>query len=114
MLKIYHNPRCAKSRDGLKYLEKQGCDFEVVHYLDDPITQEDFARILMKLNLKPSELVRTQEELFRRELKGKYFTDEEWIKIILDNPKLLVRPIVEGRYKAVVAIPAERIDGVMG
>ena len=68
----------------------------------------------MKLNLRPSQAVRTQDEIFRKELKGKVFTDDEWIKIILQNPSLLQRPIVEGRYKAVIAVPAERSEEVVG
>ena len=66
----------------------------------------------MKLNLKPSQVVRIQEELYRKELKGKAFSDEEWMRIIVQNPRLLQRPIVEGKYKAVIAIPAERIEEV--
>jgi arsenate reductase (glutaredoxin) len=109
MIKIYHNPRCAKSRDGLNYLREKGISCDVIHYFDNPLTAEDLKRILMKLNLKPFQVVRTQEEMYRKELKGRKFTDEEWITIIVQNPKLLQRPIIEGRYKAVVAVPAERV-----
>ncbi len=112
MLTIYHNPRCAKSREGLNYLREHGFAFEVVAYLENPLTANDLKRILMKLNLKPVQVIRTQEELFRKELKGRTFTDEEWIDLIVSNPKLLQRPIVEGRYKAVVAVPAERAGEV--
>jgi len=112
MLTIYHNPRCAKSREGLNYLREHGFTFVVVEYLENPLTANDLKRILMKLNLKPVQVIRTQEELFRKELKGRTFTDEEWIDLIVSNPKLLQRPIVEGRYKAVVAVPAERAEEV--
>lgn len=64
----------------------------------------------MKLNLKPSQIVREQEELYRKELKGMAFSDEEWIDIIVQNPRLLQRPVVEGKYRAVIAIPAERVE----
>ncbi len=110
MLTIYHNPRCAKSREGLNYLREHGFACEVVEYLDNPLTAGDLKRILMKLNLKPVQVIRTQEELYRKELKGKTFTDEEWIDLIVGNPKLLQRPLVEGKYKAVIAIPASRIQ----
>lgn len=110
MLIIYHNPRCARSREGLNYLREHGFPFEVVEYLENPLTANDLKRILMKLNLKPVQVIRTQEELFRKELKGRSFTDEEWIEIILEHPKLLLRPIVENHYKAVIAIPASRIQ----
>jgi len=113
MLTIYHNPRCAKSREGLNYLRKSGFKFDVVQYLNNPLGEEDLKRILMKLNLKPCQVIRTKEDIYRKELKGKTFTDDEWITIILQNPRLLQRPIVEGKYKAVIALPAERVEEVM-
>jgi arsenate reductase (glutaredoxin) len=113
MLTIYHNPRCAKSREGLNYLKEHGFAFEVVQYLDNPLKADDLKRILMKLNLKPFQVVRTQEDLYRKELKGKTFTDDEWITILLQNPRLLQRPIVEGKYRAVIAIHAEKINEIV-
>ena len=59
---------------------------------------------------KPRELVRTQEEYFRTDLKGLNLNDEEWIKVMVENPKLIHRPIVEGKYKAVLGDPVENID----
>lgn len=114
MLTIYHNPRCAKSREGLNYLTEHGYTFDVIRYLDAPLKAEDLKRLLMKLNLKPFQVIRTREELYKKELKGKVFTDEEWISIILQSPRLLQRPIVEGKYKAVIAIPPERIEEMRG
>lgn len=64
----------------------------------------------MKLNQKPSEIVRTQEEVYKKQLKGKEFSDDEWIRILLENPKLIHRPIIEGEYKAVIGNPPENID----
>jgi arsenate reductase (glutaredoxin) len=98
----------------LHYLKEQAIEFRVVHYLDEPLTADDLKRIIMKLNRKPFQVIRTQEEMYRKELRGKSFTDDEWIDIIIQNPKLLQRPIVEGKYRAVVAVPAERIREVMG
>jgi arsenate reductase (glutaredoxin) len=109
-IKIYHNSRCRKSRAGLEYLGAKTKDFEVIEYLKTSITEEELRDILMKLNKKPSEIVRTQEEVYKKELKGKNFTDDEWIKILLENPKLIQRPIVVGKYKAVIAQPPEELD----
>lgn len=81
--------------------------------MEDPLTEETVKTLFMKLNLSPSKAVRTQEEIFRKELKGKIFTNEEWYTIIRQNPGLLQRPIVEGRYKAVIAVPPERIEEVI-
>jgi arsenate reductase (glutaredoxin) len=110
MVKISHNSRCSKSRAGLKYLEGKGVDFKIREYLKEPFTHEEINNLLSKLNKKPFDIVRTQEEMFRKELKGKRFTDEEWIGILIENPKLIQRPIVEKEYRAVLAQPPEKID----
>ena len=110
MIKIYHNPRCKKSRAGLQHLEKKGEAFEVVEYLKAPIDEKELGDVLVKLNLKPQDLVRTQEELYKKELRGKQFTDAEWIKLLVENPKLIQRPIVVKGYKAVWAEPPEEMD----
>ncbi|HAQ64660.1 MAG TPA: arsenate reductase [Bacteroidales bacterium] len=107
MLKIYHNPRCRKSRAGLEYVQSKTESFEVVDYLNKPLTAAELEVLIMKLGIKPAELVRTQEEYFKQNLKGKQFNDHEWIKILAENPKLIRRPIVESKYKAVVADPPE-------
>lgn len=112
MLKIYHNPKCRKSRDGLEYLKGKTNDLEIIEYLKKGLTKDDLKEILLKSNLKPIDLIRKQEDIFKKELKGKNFTDEEWITIILENPKLLQRPIVVGKHKAVLAQPAEKAGEV--
>jgi len=110
MIKIYHNPQCKKSRAGLDYLKNKGIEFEIVEYIKNPVSHKDLEKLLVKLNLKAEDMVRTQEEYYRKSLKGKKFSEYEWIRIILENPKLLKRPIVEGSYKAVWADPVENID----
>ena len=113
MLTIYHNTKCKKSREGLDYLKSRTDSIRIREYLRDPLTSDELDEILLKSGLKPADLVRKQEEVFRKELKGKNFTDVEWKRIILENQKLLVRPIVVGKYKAVLAQPAEKIKEVM-
>ena len=110
MYTIYHNPRCKKSRAGLRYVTEKNMDFQVREYLKEPLTEAELTALVMKLHIKPVELVRTQEEIFRKELKGLNLNDEEWIKVMVENPKLIHRPIVEGKYKAVVGDPPENID----
>jgi arsenate reductase len=112
MYTIYHNPRCSKSRKGLDYLKNKTSEVEVVEYLKEPFNQESFKKVLMKLNKKPFDMVRTQEEVFKKEFKGKNFTDEEWIKIMVENPKLINRPIVVKENKAVWGNPVEEIDAL--
>lgn len=110
MIKIYHNPRCRKSREGLEYLRSKGTDFEIREYLKDPFTEAELNDTLVKLNCKPVEIIRTQEEIYKKQFKNKNFTDEEWITILVENPKLIQRPIVVKDYKAVLAQPPENID----
>lgn len=110
MYTIYHNPRCKKSRAGLQYLSEKNMEFQVREYLKDPLSEAELSALVMKLHVKPVELVRTQEEVYRKELKGLDMNDEEWIKVLVENPKLIHRPIVEGKYKAVVGDPLENLD----
>ena len=110
MIKIFHNPRCSKSRAGLEYLKTKTADFEIIDYLKTGLNKEALQQIIQRLNVKPVELVRTQEDYFKQQLKGKIFSDEEWIQIIVENPKLLKRPIIVNKYKAVWADPADLTD----
>lgn len=114
MITIYHNPKCRKSREGLQYLEDKGLEFTVVEYLRNPFTREELKQVLAKLNMSPLQIVRTHEDEFKAKLKGKNFTDEEWITILLENPKLIQRPIVVSNTKAVLAHPAEEIERLLG
>lgn len=110
MFTIYHNPRCSKSRAGLAYLEAKGVEFQVIDYLKNPLSKKKLKDLLMKMNLKPIEIVRTQEDLYKSDFKNKNFTDDEWISILIENPKLIQRPIVAKNNKAVLAQPPENIE----
>jgi arsenate reductase (glutaredoxin) len=113
MITIYHNPKCRKSRSGLEYLKEKGVEFSVVEYLKNPLTREQLKDLLMKLNMRPFEIIRHQEEVFQEKFRGKNFTDEEWITILLENPKLIHRPIVVRDHKAILAQPADEIDRLL-
>ena len=110
MITIYHNPRCKKSRAGLEFLKTKTEDFTVVEYLKTPLTKDQLTTLLMKLNKSPQEMIRTQEVVYKQNFKGKNFTEEEWVKIMLENPKLIKRPIVVKENKAVWGDPAENIN----
>lgn len=110
MYTIYHNPRCKKSRAGLQYLMEHNMKFQIREYLKDPLSEAELTALVMKLHVKPKELVRTQEEVYRKELKRLDLNDNEWIKVLVENPKLIHRPIVEGKYKAVIGDPVENIN----
>ena len=66
MIKIYHNPRCRKSREGLQLLEKSGKEFEIVKYLENVPTEEELNVIIKKLDIAPIQLVRKMEKIWNR------------------------------------------------
>ena len=112
MLKIYHNPRCSKSRAGLKYLQDNHIDHEVEKYLDNPPSPEKLQNLLDKMGKKPMEIIRTQEQVYKTEFKGKDMTDEDWLKALSEHPRLLKRPIIESEDQAVLAQPPEEIEKI--
>lgn len=94
----------------IQYLEDSNKEFEVVEYLKDAPTKEDLQSVLAKLGMSAEELLRKNEAVFKENFKGKSFSQDEWVEIMLSNPKLIERPIVILSDKAVVARPTERID----
>ena len=111
MITIYHNPRCKKSRAGLEYLSGKTSEFETRQYLkDDAFTVESLKEVLQILGKSPMEMIRKQEDVFKKEIKGKEFSDEELIRKMVENPKLIHRPIIIKDAKAVWGDPAEEID----
>ena len=112
-MKIYHNPRCRKSREGIKYLESKKINFEVIDYIKNNLSSEQIRNILKKLKLKPIELVRKNEAIWKEKYKAKDFTDDQLIKILSNEPKLIERPIIVYEKLAVIGRPAENIDKLL-
>ena len=109
MYTIYHNPRCRKSREALALLENTDQSVEIRQYLKEPPTIEELEQLLSKLQLRPMEIVRKSEAIYRDQYKGKDFTDDEWIAILAKHPILIERPIVVQDQKAVLGRPIENI-----
>lgn len=113
MLTIYHNPRCSKSREGVQFLEENNIDFQMVKYLNEPLSESELKEIIGKLGIKPIELVRTKEEIWKKNYKDKSLTDDEIIKAMHENPRLIERPIVVNGDKAVIARPFSLIKNIL-
>lgn len=111
-MKIYHNPRCSKSRAGLKYLEENGYKIDVKNYLKDGITPDEIKDIMKKTGMPAIDLVRTHEDLYKKEYKGKVLSDDEWVEILAAQPRLLQRPIVINGKKGILAQPPEQIEKI--
>ena len=108
-MKIYHNPRCSKSRQTLQLIKDSGTDVEIVEYLKEIPSTEELEMILMKLNLKPKDIIRKGEAVYKEKFKNSNFNDDEWIKIMLEYPKLIERPIVIRGNRAVLGRPPENV-----
>ena len=109
MIKIYHNSRCSKSRCGLEILEQSGKPFEIVKYLDDTLSAKAIKDIIKLLGIKPIDLVRKNEVIWKEKFKNKTLTDTEIINVMAENPKLIERPIIINGNKAVIGRPPELI-----
>lgn len=113
MIKIYHNPRCSKSRQGLAILEESGKAYEIVKYLENEVDVEQLKAIISKLGIKPIDLVRKNEAIWKSNYKGKSLSDKEIIDAMVTNPKLIERPIVVNKNNAVVGRPPEIILNII-
>lgn len=113
MTKIYHNPRCRKSRETLQILEERVKDIEIIKYLENPPSQKELSELIRLLGISPMELVRTNEQIWKEKFKGKDFSDSDLIKIMVENPKLIERPIVVNNGKAVLGRPPESVKGIL-
>jgi len=109
MITIYYNPQCSKCRQTLALLqEKTDEEIKIVEYLKTPPSIEELKVILKKLNVNIQEMIRKGENEFQ-EFKGKEFSNNEWLKILHDHPRLIQRSIVVKNGKAVIARPPENV-----
>ena len=108
-IKIYHNQRCTKSRQTLALLEKETIDFKIIEYLKHPLSFDEIKEIIEKLAIKPIDLVRKNEQIWKNNYKGKEMTDVEIIKVMEGNPKLIERPIVINEKQGIIGRPPEKV-----
>ena len=113
MLKIYHNPRCRKSREGLELLEKSGKEFEIIKYLETVPTKQELRDLINCLAITPEKLIRKNEAIWKENYKGKSLSDEEIIDAMISSPKLIERPIVVNGSKAAIGRPIENIAAIL-
>jgi arsenate reductase (glutaredoxin) len=109
MISIYHNKRCAKSREAYSFLESVGEEVQVIDYLNHPPDRATLKSLLKKLNISAKELVRVKEKVFQDEYKGKTMSEEDYINAMLKHPVLIERPIVVKGNSAVIGRPFERV-----
>ena len=106
--KIFHNPRCSKSRQALQILHDKNCDIEIIHYLEIDLDVSLIKDILHKLSLKPRDILRTSEQDYKdNNLKADDFSDDDLIDYMIKYPKLIERPIIINGDIAVLGRPPE-------
>ncbi len=113
MTTLYHNPRCSKSREALHLLEEEGETIEIIKYLENPPSHQELKQIIELLGIGPIELVRTQENDWKENYKGKNLTDEEIIDAMIENPKLIERPIAIKGTHAVIGRPPKKVLDIL-
>ncbi|MCF6213077.1 MAG: arsenate reductase (glutaredoxin) [Flavobacteriaceae bacterium] len=112
-MKIYHNSRCSKSRQGLEILIDLHKNFELIDYLKNPPTKSELKNILKLLAYKPLELVRKNEAIWKEKFKGRDLSDGAIVQAMIDFPKLIERPIIVNNGKAIVGRPPEIIKTIL-
>lgn len=108
-MKYYHNPRCSKSRAGLQLLESKGIAFEIVKYMEAAITPNALQDLLDKLDLDASDLLRTNETIWKTSFADKELTDDEVFLLLIEYPELMQRPILETETQACIGRPTENL-----
>ncbi len=113
LLRIYHNAHCSKSRAACALIAETGHAVEIVNYLETPPGKEELRGLLRKLGMKPAELVRRGEAVFKELYAGRELSDNEWLDALVAHPILIERPIVVLGEKAVIGRPSENVTELL-
>ena len=110
-MKLYHNNRCSKSRQCLALIDSS--NVQIVDYIKNPLSFDELKVLVSKIGIQPAELIRTNEAIWKQNFKGKKMSDDDYIMAMIENPKLMERPIVETEEKALVCRPPELVLGLI-
>ncbi len=113
-IEVYQKPTCSKCRMTISRLKERGTAFETINYYEKPLSVNDLRKLIDKLGIKPRELLRKTEPVYRDlKLAHRELTDDELIKFMVENPDLIQRPIVVKGNKAVLGRPPENVDDLV-
>ena len=112
-IKIYHNPRCSKSRQTLQLLEEKGISPEVVEYLKNPLSADEIAQLVDKLGINTHDLVRNKEADYKELGLSKTSSDSDLLDAMASRPKLIERPIVVNGDAAKLGRPPEQVLDIL-
>jgi arsenate reductase len=107
---VYEKPTCTTCRKVAKALTENGVDFEKVNYYIKPFSKIKLKILLKKMGMKPSEVLRKNEQVYKKlKIKEKNYTEAQILDLMIKHPDILQRPIIEKGKKAILARPPERI-----
>ena len=109
MIKVLHNNTCSKSRAILEHLDENNVPFEIIDFMETPLTELELKTLLKKLNTDVQGLIRKNDRIYQERYMGKNFSEDEWIKILVENPALIQRPILIKGSVAMVGRPIENV-----
>ena|SRR5688572_23054696 len=110
---IYHNPRCSKSRSTLELLQEHGIEPRIVEYLKTPPSAQELKEIVTRLGIRPEQLVRKTEDVYKSQYAGRTLTDAQWIEAMVRDPILIERPVVVSGERAVLGRPPENVKQLL-
>lgn len=109
IVKVLHNGNCSKSNAVLEYLDENGVPFEIINIVEEPLSVQEIKAVLKKLNQNVFHIIRKNEKLYLEKYTGKNLSEEEWIKILSENPSLIQRPILIKGSVAMLGRPVENV-----
>jgi arsenate reductase len=111
---VYQKPTCTTCRQVYAALKDSGVDFETVDYYVDPIPKKKLTELLHKMNMRPRDLLRTRESIYKTlNIGERDLTDAELVDLMVEHPDLIQRPIVEKGARAILARPADRLKEIL-
>ena len=112
-MRIYHNPRCSKSRQTLEIIQQAGIEPEIRLYLDNRPSKDELRKLITKLGIGATALLRKGEAAYKEAGLSEDSTPEEAIDAMLRYPKLIERPIVVKGKKAILGRPPENVKALL-
>ena len=109
MVKVLFNSSCSKSRAILEHLDENNVQFEIIDFIQNPLSELELKTVLKKLGRSAEEIIRKRDPLFKEKFANKSFTEEEWIAVLLENPNLIERPILIKGPLAMIGRPIENV-----
>jgi arsenate reductase (glutaredoxin) len=106
---VYEKPTCTKCRELKKKLTEQGVEFEAINYFEQSLSADELNQLLKAAGISPAEALRKNEPAYKDHVSGRDLTDDQLVRLMVEHPELIQRPIVVKGQKAVIARPCEKV-----